>query len=120
MWMSGVLTGEKGNQMGNETNPLRGAATYGMPAFLPTPNDVVDGDGFYVSFNCVDLSIYGCETTALVVGQMQAFYILNGDHRAAYAPLIPEGFEACMDYFMANIDQINARSDRPGDPAPRP
>lgn len=82
-------------------------------------NDLIEGDGFYVSYNYVDQDIYGSDTTALVVGQMQAFYILNGDHRAAYAPLVAQGFDACIDYFAANIDKINARSERPDAAAPR-
>jgi hypothetical protein len=78
-------------------------------------NSTVAGDGFYVSHNDYDTSpgLYGCETTALVFGQMQNFYILNGDHREAYSALIPSGFDACMDYFKANIALINKRSERP-------
>lgn len=106
--------------MSNGSGGRGGGDALGMWAFLQTPNDVVDGDGFYVSYNCVDASIYGCDTTALVVGQMEAFYILNGDHRAEYAPLISEGFDACMGYFMENIEQINKRSDKPEAAAPRP
>jgi hypothetical protein len=80
---------------------------------VTVPNDTIDGDGFYVSYNCRDEAIYGCDTTALVFGQMQAFYILNGDHMAAYADLIVDGFDACMAYFEEHIDQINKRSDQP-------
>ncbi len=62
----------------------------GVEVPLYVPNDVIDGDGFYVSYNAKDISIYGTDTTALVIGQMQAFYILDGNHMAAYAPLIVE------------------------------
>lgn len=86
--------------------------------FAPRPNYVMQGDGFHVSYNDIDTdeSMYGCPTTALVFGQMQAFYILNGDHREEYAKLISEGFDACLDYFNENIDQINKRSDKPDVP----
>ena len=60
-----------------------------MPTIIPSPNSTTDGDGFFVSYNSRDAAIYGADTTALVVGQMQKFYILDGDHRLQYAPLIP-------------------------------
>jgi len=88
-----------------------------LPSGLPVPvvqyNSTIEGEGFYVSFNDYDTGpeLYGCETTALVFGQMQAFYILNGDHRAAYAALIPQGFDACLDFFKANIEHANFHSD---------
>lgn len=80
-------------------------------------NSTISGEGFHVSHNDYDNSpsLYGCETTALVFGQMQNFYILNGDHREAYSALIPSGFDACMAYFKANIGQINKRSEYPAD-----
>ncbi len=90
-----------------------------LPSGLPVPvvayNSLMQADGFYISFNDYDTSpgLYGEVTTALVFGQMQAFYILGGDHRAAYAELLSKGFDACLDYFKANIDRINKRSDRP-------
>ncbi|MBM5458712.1 hypothetical protein H8F21_14180 [Pseudomonas sp. P66] len=89
----------------------------GITIQLVQPNSIADGDGFYISHNDHDHRLYGGETTALVFGQMQAFYILNGDHREAYAPLIPQGFEACMAYFKANIQLINMRSERPAMPS---
>jgi len=83
--------------------------------FVFRPNYVMQGDGFHVSYNDIDTdeSLYGCPTTALVFGQMQAFYILNGNHLEEYAKLISEGFDACLAYFNENIDQINKRSDKP-------
>lgn len=80
-----------------------------FPVFIP--NDTLDGDGFHVSYNRYDRSTYGSDTTALVIGQSH-FYILNGNHVAAYAPLIQEGLSACIHYFEANIDQINMYSER--------
>ena len=80
-----------------------------------TPNVVTDGDGFYISYNGVDAAIYGGQTTALVIGQMQAFYILDGDHQEAYAALIPQGLSACLAYFKSRQHQMNKFSDRVGD-----
>lgn len=42
---------------------------------------------------------------------MELFLILNGDHRAAYAPLVPLGFDACLEYFEAHPELVNKRSD---------
>ena len=77
-----------------------------------TPNTVIDGDGFYVSYNIVDSRIYGSDTTALVIGQMQHFYILNGDHRDAYRPLIAQGLQSCLNYFASQSDQISKFSEK--------
>ncbi|AZE48379.1 hypothetical protein C4K04_2707 [Pseudomonas chlororaphis] len=85
----------------------------GVSISLVQFNSVVEGEGFYVSHNDYDAAIYGGETTALVFGQMQAFYILNGDHRDAYSALVPAGFDACMAYFNANIELANKHSERP-------
>ncbi len=76
-----------------------------------TPNLVLDGDGFYVSYNDRDTHVYGCDTTALVVGQMERFYILNGDHRTQYAALVGAGLHACLAYFEDHLHQANHRSD---------
>jgi hypothetical protein len=83
---------------------------------LSVPNTNINGDGFYVSYNNHDVDIYGSDTTALVFGQMQRFFILNGDHRRQYMDLIPQGFAACLDYYKANPDRQNFRSDRTDDP----
>ena len=82
----------------------------GVPVFVP--NDCYDGDGFYISFNKYDSHIYGDITTALVVGQGEKFYILNGDHREIYFHLISQGFDACFEYFKSQPDKINKYSDK--------
>jgi hypothetical protein len=79
---------------------------------VPVPNSVIDGNGFYISYNAHDISIYGSDTTALVLGQMQRFYILAGDHRGQYAALIDRGFDACLDYFKAHATQAHGHSDK--------
>lgn len=69
-------------------------------------------NGFYISYNDIDVNIYGDITTALVLGQMQKFFILNGNHSANYKKLINNGFSACIDYFKNNIELINKYSDK--------
>ena len=79
----------------------------------PAPNTILNSNkqDFFISHNDRDIAIYGGETTSVVVGQMEAFYILNGDHRDAFKKLILEGFGSCMKYFLDNIELINHRSD---------
>lgn len=78
------------------------------------PNEVVESgnDEFYISYNIIDHMIYGSITTAIVIGQMQHFYILNGDHRKEYAALIPKGLIACLTYFLEHSDLINKYSEK--------
>lgn len=76
-------------------------------------NTVIQGNGFYVSYNSYDLSIYGSDTTALVDNDMTKFFILNGDHQKEYKDLINQGFNQCYEYFLAHIDQINRYSNKP-------
>ena len=78
-----------------------------------TPNTVFDNgtDDFYISYNPTDIGIYGDVTTALVVGQMEYFYILNGNHRDEYRALLGKGFDACFAYFKKNAPRKNKRSD---------
>lgn len=83
-----------------------------MPGLPSPPNQILQGEGFYISYNDADVAIYGDSTTALVVGQMERFHILNGDHRAGYADLVPRGLEACLGYFLAHTVDHNHRSDR--------
>lgn len=81
----------------------------GYPVLIP--NEVIESDGFYISYNNWDVATYGSDTTALVWGQMQRFYVLNGDHRSEYQKLIDDGFDACLEYFNANIGQANKYSE---------
>jgi hypothetical protein len=82
------------------------------PMSLAIPNTTMDGAGFYVSHNDHDTAIYGCETTALVLGQMERFYLLKGDHRRQYAERLALGFEACLDYYRANLADAHSFSDK--------
>ena len=76
-----------------------------------SPNAVAGFNDFYVSFYRYDIADYGDSTTAIVLGQGQFFMILNGDHRLGLASVVQGGFQACLSYFLAHIDQANMRSD---------
>jgi hypothetical protein len=75
------------------------------------PNTVREADGFYISYNDLDSTIYGSDTTALVIGQMEAFYILNGDHRKAYQTRLLSGLATCLAYYQENLQHKNKHSD---------
>lgn len=64
-------------------------------------------DGFYVSYNDYDVDVYGSDTTALVLGQMQEFLILNGNHIKEYKKLNGEPFSKYLDYFRKNKKYMN-------------
>lgn len=84
--------------------------------FLPTPNTISqEYKDFYISYNVTDYMVYGAITTALVIGQMEIFYILEGDHREAYKE-IGNDLEKCIEYFAQNSDKIAKYSDRIGEP----
>ncbi len=86
---------------------------YNKVPFESSEKVILDGkeyEGFYISYNSYDVEIYGCDTTALVLGQMQNFYILNFDHREQYKELVPKGFKACLEYFI-NCPDKNKNSD---------
>lgn len=78
---------------------------------LVAPNSIYEGKDFYISHNDRDIKSYGSETTALVVGQMQKFFILRGDHRTQYAPLLDQGIDACLAYYKSLPDQQHPYSD---------
>ena len=80
--------------------------------FIPMPNTTLDYDGFYISYNEKNKADYGDVTTAIVVGQMEQFFVLNGDHREAYKKLASSGLNACVGYFKDNEDLINKYSDK--------
>lgn len=78
-------------------------------------NIIIQGDGFYVSYNPEPFDLFeDCmpEETALVYGEMQAFYILEGDHREEYSKRLRDGWDSCFEYFRSNLNQISPYSDR--------
>jgi hypothetical protein len=78
------------------------------PCNVPIENQVTETyDDFYLSYSA-DTRDYGCETTALVFGQMALFFILKGDHRKNYEKALEQGGkDAALDYFIDNIDQAH-------------
>lgn len=81
------------------------------------PNVCNNFGTFYISYNDWDTDIYGCDTTAIVVGQMERFYVLNGDHREQlHAIAEKKGLDGCVQYFLDHIDEKSKYSDMPGWP----
>lgn len=74
-----------------------------------TYNDVIQKKDYYISLNQHDLNIYGDITTAIVVGQMEKFYILNGNHVEHYNRL--KTLQDCLQYFKEQKNKINKYSD---------
>lgn len=88
----------------------------------PNSTDDVNTDSkhWYISYNAYDVSIYGDRTTALVLGQMEYFLILNGDHRKAFKKILETpieerkwktGLHCCLDYVRKNKSKLNEKSD---------
>lgn len=69
--------------------------------------------GFCISYNNYDADVYGSDTTAVVLGQMEKFFVLNGDHAQALTETAKTaGFEGCLGYFRSHVSEINKFSDR--------
>lgn len=76
---------------------------------------VIDGDGFFISYNPNTSNTFGLTfVSALFAGDGDTpaetaivkdgdFYILNGDFRERYRPLVPQGFDACLKFYKANM-----------------
>lgn len=93
-----------------------------MLAVPPNSTDDVDTKSkhWYISYNPVDVSIYGCRTTALVLGEMEYFLVLNGDHREEFHHIMGLSFEqrkgksylrCCLDYIRDHRDLLNKLSE---------
>lgn len=82
----------------------------------PTPeglvtalNQIANFDGFYISYCSSGIQF---DTTAIVLGQMERFYILNGDHSKELEALSREGgVQACIKYFYDHIAQASRYSE---------
>jgi hypothetical protein len=79
---------------------------------FPKHNEVTESKDHYISYNFGDRSAYGSDTTAIVIGQMQRFYILNGNH---VDKLKGKSFLECMEYFNKNSDLVNKYSNKYND-----
>lgn len=62
----------------------------------------IDGKGFFISYAIAGSGPTGDET-ALV--HKNNYYILNGDWREEYRPLVKKGYKACKALFDANKDE---------------
>jgi len=91
----------------------------GVPCKIPNRTDEIKTGSphWYISYNNYDQSIYGCDTTALVLGQGECFLILNGDHRENFSNCIQSmnlsksRLNRCLDYIRENKELLNFRSD---------
>lgn len=72
-------------------------------------NKIIHGEGFFISYAEAGSGPTGTET-ALV--KDNEYFILNGDWREKYKPLISKGYDVCKELFEANKDKhINFWSD---------
>lgn len=71
-------------------------------------------DGFYISHNssAAGKEIYGSETTALVLGQMEKFFVLNDNHCTPLEKLAKESLDDCINYVRKNKNKLNELSDK--------
>lgn len=74
---------------------------------------------WYISYNNCDIAAYGSDTTALVLGQMEYFLILVGDHRAGFQQAIAGGdnrsqgisrLERCLQYVRDHRSELHRHS----------
>ena len=73
-------------------------------------NWLLDGDGFYVSYNsnpcdgipCFKSDTGGAETALCYGGE---FKILNGDFRNDYETLAPQGLISCLEFYNKKKDK---------------
>ena len=94
----------------------------GIPVVIPNKTDDVDTGSphWYVSYN-YSTRDYGCDTTALVLGQGEYFIILDGDHRAAFNAVIASAadkgwaysrLDLCLQYVRENKNLLNKMSNK--------
>lgn len=87
------------------------------PTPVSLPEKLTGKDGFFVSLNWLEPQYYGCtcDTTVLVDKNMARFLLLNGNHLEQYAAIIHQGYQACVNYFLAHISQANKYTNYPKD-----
>jgi len=91
----------------------------GIPCTIPNRTDEVETGSphWYVSYNNRDTAEYGSDTTALVLGQMECFFVLNGDHREGLKACIASGdfgtpaLVRCLAYLREHVGELNLKSD---------
>ena len=64
-------------------------------------NEVLNGDGFYISFNPKPVlwPDNGAETALVLPPPTWKCLILNGDYRKEYGALVEQGYEACLAFY---------------------
>ena len=92
----------------------------GVPVTIPNRTDDVETGSphWYISYNNYDRASYGSDTTALVLGQMEYFLILNGDHREGFRAAIEDPdtrlcrsrLHRCLDYVRLHREKLNKMS----------
>lgn len=91
----------------------------GVPVIVPNKIDEVETGSphWYISFNS-SVRDYGCQTTALVLGQMEYFLILRGDHREGFSNAIKNTdfpartrLGACLQYVRDNRAELHEFSE---------
>ncbi len=93
----------------------------GTPIVIPNRTDEVNtySKHWYISYNNhhSGRNDFGCDTTALVLGNAECFFILNGDHREGLRACIEcpdpcySALVKCLVYLRENKDQLNPHSD---------
>lgn len=93
----------------------------GIPMVVPNRTDDVDTHSkhWYISYNNHPSSRkdYGCDTTALVLGNAECFFILNGDHREGFRACIEcpdfsrSALVKCLTYLREHKEELNQYSD---------
>jgi hypothetical protein len=77
------------------------------------PNEVIEGEGFYISYNASPIGCDSAQGETALVSQPKhgrgTFLILNGDHRAQYALLVPQGYESCLAYYCQCAPTLRSR-----------
>ena len=75
-----------------------------------SPNMSVPFDRFHLSF-LPSVADYGSVTTALVLDG-RVFFVLNGDHhKQMHDCAVRGGLQACVDYFIEHIGEVNGMSE---------
>lgn len=110
---------QEGTMNNQSTLHNTGKLCGGLPVFARNRTDEVKTGSphWYISFNNVDRRSHGGITTALVLGQMEYFLILLGDHRENFQACINSqdlsttALARCLNYVRDNRDSLAKTSD---------
>lgn len=83
----------------------------GAASNIAINNEVALFDDYHISYN-PSSDGYGCETTALVMGDdVGVFFVLKGNHKIQYNELEDKSLRGSVRYFIDNIDEAHKYSD---------